>query len=176
MQKAGRAQKQAKQPKQRKQPKSVQKVAKRAASTKKQSKIAQSQSFAPVQVQQRTFATNNVTIFKPKLTLPSPFQKSFGLQTIPSFTPFKQQKRNMSVLTGMRLRTPVPCDPRFEDDEVISMLNTKTGLIEPIIVVVPEISFEWVFSSPCDLHTFDVIPVVKDCIDPANPTFESMDA
>jgi hypothetical protein len=84
-------------------------------------------------------------------------------------------KRGMSVLSAVKLKALLPVDTRFQDDEVISVYNKKTGLVEPIIMAVPETSFEWVFSSPCDLHTFDVIPVIKDCVDPVNPTFEGMD-
>lgn len=47
----------------------------------------------------------------------------------------KQQKRNMAMMTGQYLKVLVPCDPRFPDDEVISVLNQKTGLIEPVCFI-----------------------------------------
>eukprot|EP00461_Guttulinopsis_vulgaris_P002962 UN02963 len=94
----------------------------------------------------------------------------------PAASLFTLKKRQMSTMTGINMRVLVPTDPRFADDDVISVLNTKTGLIEPVIVAAPDFSFEWIYGSPCDLHTFDVIPVVKDCIDPADPLVESMGA
>lgn len=116
----------------------------------------------------------------------SAFQRTSPFSSTSSFMPktaagqltwqmMKQSKRDMSVLTGIHLKTLVPCDPRFPDDEVISVFNTKLSVVEPVIVAVAEPSFEWVFSSPPDLHTFDVIPVVKDCVDPENPAFEAME-
>lgn len=144
---------------------------------------------------QRAFTTTTAPQRKMKAAVPAfaqqpKQQKSFmsapQATTTPAFfnnTPFVspavqflQQKRNMAMLTGQYLKVLVPCDPRFPDDEVISVLNQKTGLIEPVIVAVPDISFEWVFGSPTDLHTHDVIPVVKDCIDPENPILEGMGA
>lgn len=180
MLKSGRAQQKPKQKaqKQPKQHKVAQKQQKRTKVTSTQFSLPQptrqaasAASFAPKQLRQRQL-TPSFTSPQSSLAAFTPFK----LATAPSFSPLKFQKRNMSVLTHTSMKALVPCDPRFEDDEVISMLNPKTGLFEPVIVAVPEMSFEWVFSSPVDLHTFDVIPVVKDCIDPDNPTFESMDA
>jgi len=66
----------------------------------------------------------------------------------------------------------IPCDPNFIDEEVIAVLNPVTNEIEPVIVAVPESSFEFLYSSPVDLHTMDVTPVAKECIDPNSEVFE----
>jgi hypothetical protein len=171
MQKSPRAQKQRKAQKVQKAPKKVQKVQKRTIVASTASAKASTPVVAPVRKVQKIQQAQKANFIAPNtLSLPTFSPK------LTKFNPLQTTKRNMSVLVGTRIRSIVPCDPRFLDDEVISMLNPKTNMVEPVIVVVPEISFEWVFSSPCDLHTFDVIPVVKDCIDPSNPVFESMDA
>lgn len=100
---------------------------------------------------QRAFTTTTAPQRKMKAAVPAfaqqpKQQKSFmsapQATTTPAFfnnTPFVspavqflQQKRNMAMLTGQYLKVLVPCDPRFPDDEVISVLNQKTGLIEPV--------------------------------------------
>lgn len=162
--------------------KKVTKTAKRNLSTAPKRKVAQPKAqpkfVAPQPQQQKmSFATQRPQ--RPQLSLSSPLTSSVSKKVVLTapLQPLQAlSKRNMSVLIGTKVKSLVPCDPRFMDDEVISLYNPKTNMVEPVIVAVPDISFEWLFSSPCDLHTFDVIPVVKDCIDPSNPVFESMDA
>lgn len=55
-------------------------------------------------------------------------------------------------------------------------MNPVTDKFEPVVVAVTEPSFEFLFSSPIDLHLFDVIPVVKDCIDPTSTSAPVLDA
>ena len=174
MQKAQKSQRKA----QPKAAKKVTKTAKRNVSTTQRRKAApKAIKYAQAPLQQMTFATAPQQKFPLSISTPLAAKKSTPmLAPLLPFPAFKQQKRNMSVLIGTRVKGLVPCDPRFVDDEVISIFNPKTNMVEPVIVTVPEQSFEFLFSSPCDLHTFDVLPVVKDCIDPTNPVFESMDA
>lgn len=130
------------------------------------------------QVQKPQINVQNLAQFstlRPHFAARTPLYTFNSAQQRQSLSVMQQAKRDMSVLTGIHLKTLVPCDPRFPDDEVISVFNKKTGCIEPVIVAVIEPSFEWLFSSPPDLHTFDVIPVVKDCVDPDSPVFEAME-
>jgi hypothetical protein len=70
----------------------------------------------------------------------------------------------------------IPCDPTVEHEDIVAVMNPATKKFEPVVVAVTEPSFEFLFSSPIDLHLFDVIPVVKDCIDPTSTVAPVLDA
>ncbi len=58
-------------------------------------------------------------------------------------------------------RKLIPVDPSEIDRCVTLVLNPVTKEYEAVVVAAVEPSFEWVHSSPVDLHTFDVTPVVR---------------
>ena len=66
-----------------------------------------------------------------------------------------------ATLSSLHYREFAPIDPTEHDRSITLAFNKKTNQFEPIVIAAVERSFEFLHSSPVDVHNFDVLPVVR---------------